>query len=67
MLLIVIETMAIAFCDDPDIKGVNFGSQEQKCALFADDVLLYVTSPSYFPPQSSANAAGLWWHFWAPN
>lgn len=42
---IVIETLAIAIRDNPDIHGVRCGLNTHKCALFADDVLLFTTSP----------------------
>lgn len=43
---ITIETLAIAICANPDIQGVSCGPQTHKCALFADDTLLFVTSPT---------------------
>lgn len=42
---LVIETLAIAIRDHPDIHGVRCGKQIHKCALFADDILLLMTSP----------------------
>lgn len=42
---LIIETLAIAIRSDPNIKGVNCGLNTHKCALFADDLLLFVTSP----------------------
>lgn len=45
MFAIVIETMAIAICDNPDIKGPICGACEHKFALFVDNVLLFITSP----------------------
>lgn len=40
-----IETLAAAIRTNPDVKGVSYGGQEHKCALYADDLLLFVTSP----------------------
>lgn len=45
LFAIAIETLAIAIRSNPDIKGVQCGEQEHKCALYADDLMLYVTSP----------------------
>ncbi|PIO40408.1 hypothetical protein AB205_0134110 [Aquarana catesbeiana] len=42
---IVIETLAIAVRHNTDIKGVICGDQTHKCGLFADDILLFLTSP----------------------
>lgn len=44
--MIAIETLAIAIHTNPDIQGVTCGPQAHKCALFADDLLLFVTSPT---------------------
>lgn len=41
----VIETLAITIRDNPDIHGVKCGPKTHKCALFADDILLFITSP----------------------
>ena len=40
-----IETLAIAIRQNPDILGVSCGDQIHKCGLFADDLLLFLTSP----------------------
>lgn len=45
LFAIAIETLAIAIRSNPDIKGVQCGGQEHKCALYADDLILYITSP----------------------
>lgn len=42
---IAIETLAIAIRTHPDIDGVKCGDQTHKCGLFADDLLLFITSP----------------------
>lgn len=42
---IAIETLAIAIRNHPDIHGVSCGPSTYKCALFADDILLFVSSP----------------------
>lgn len=42
----MIESLAIAIWGNPDIKHVHFGQSIHKCALFADDLLLFVTSPT---------------------
>lgn len=46
---IVIESLAIAIRSNPDIKGVRCGQEE--CALFADDMLLFLTSPLISTPK----------------
>lgn len=38
-----IETLTIAICQNPDIKGVACGDQNHKCRLFVDDILLFLT------------------------
>lgn len=42
---IAIEMLAIAIRQNPNIKVVSCGSQTHKCGLFADNVLLFLTSP----------------------
>lgn len=53
LFAIAIETLALAIRQNPDIHGVQCGQKTHKCALFADDVLLFVTSPPNFHPQHS--------------
>lgn len=48
---IAIETLAFAIRHHPSIKGVQCGPQEHKCVLFADDLLLFVTSPLISTPN----------------
>ena len=45
LFAIAIETLAIAIRQNPNILGVRCGEQTHKCALFADDILLFLTSP----------------------
>lgn len=42
---IAIETLAIAIRSNSNIRGVLCGAQTYKCGLFADDMLLFITSP----------------------
>lgn len=42
---IAIETLGIAIRDNPDIQGVTCSTQEHKCVLFADDILLFGRLP----------------------
>lgn len=44
-LIFAIETLAITIRQNPNIKGVSCGDQNHKCGLFADDILLFLTSP----------------------
>ncbi|PIO28457.1 hypothetical protein AB205_0192880 [Aquarana catesbeiana] len=39
-----IETLAIAIRSNPNVHGVTCGTQVHKCGLFADDMLLFITS-----------------------
>lgn len=39
------ETLAIAIRENPDVKGVACGPQTHKCGLFADDLILFISSP----------------------
>lgn len=48
---IAIESLAIAIGHNPDIQGVRCGELEHKCALFADDLLLFVTNPLVSVPN----------------
>lgn len=41
-----IESLAIAIRTNPDIAGVRCGPKIHKCGLFADDLILYITSPA---------------------
>lgn len=41
------ESLAVAVRTDPDIYGVHCGKQEHKCALFADDLLLFLILPLF--------------------
>lgn len=42
---IAIESLAIAIRNNPNIQGIQSGSRCHKCTLFADDILLFVSSP----------------------
>lgn len=42
---IAIETLVVTIRNNPDIHGIHCGSRCQKCALFADDILLFISSP----------------------
>lgn len=63
---IAIETLAIVIRSDPDIPGVQWGNQTHKCALFADDFLLFITSPLISLPnvlrllRQFGEISGLW-------
>ena len=43
---IVIESLAIAIQSNSNVRGVNCTQKDHKCALFADDLLLFITSPT---------------------
>lgn len=44
LFAMAIETLAVALRTNPDLKGVACGDQKHKYALYADDLLLYITS-----------------------
>lgn len=48
---IAIETLATAIRNHPDIHDVTCGSRVHKCALFADDLLLFITLPLISTPN----------------
>lgn len=48
---IAIETLAIAIRSNENIKGVKCGPDIHKCALFADDMLLFLTAPLISTPN----------------
>lgn len=48
---IMIESLAIVSRNNPNIRGVRCGQVIHKCALFADDLLLFVTSPTSPLPE----------------
>ena len=40
-----IEVLAIAIRQNTDIKGINIGKEIHKLELYADDIMIYLTSP----------------------
>ena len=48
---IVIESLAIAIRENANIRGVRCAKKEHKCALFADDLLLFLTAPETSLPE----------------
>jgi len=42
---LVLEPLAIAICNNPNIKGIIAGQQEHKILLYADDILLVSSNP----------------------
>ena len=41
---IVLEVLAIAIREEKEIKGIQIGKEEIKLSLFADDIILYISS-----------------------
>ena len=42
---IVLEVLATAVRAEKEIKGIQFGKEEVKLSLFADDMILYIENP----------------------
>ena len=42
---IVLEVLATAIRKEKEIKGIQFGKEEVKLSLFADDMILYIENP----------------------
>ena len=42
---IVLEVLATAIREEKEIKGIQFGKEEVKLSLFADDIILYIENP----------------------
>ena len=42
---IVLDVLAIAIREEKEIKGIQTGKEEEKLALFADDMILYIENP----------------------
>lgn len=48
---LVLEPLALAILSNPDIKGIEVDSCHHKLCLFADDALMFVTSPRITLPN----------------
>ena len=42
---IILEVLATAIREEKEIKGIQFGKEEVKLSLFADDMILYIENP----------------------
>ena len=42
LFTIVLEVLAITIKEEKEIKGIQFGEEEVKQSLFADDMILYI-------------------------
>lgn len=51
LYVLVMEHLATAIRQNPSITGIQIDQQEIKLALFADDLLLYVTNPHVSMPS----------------
>jgi hypothetical protein len=49
---IVFEVLARAIREQKDIKGIQFGKEEVKLSLFADDMIVYSSDPKILPKTS---------------
>lgn len=45
LFILALEPLAIKLRNHQDIKGICCGDEEQKCSLFADDILMFLSSP----------------------
>jgi len=52
LFVLVLEPLAQAVRQDPDIKCVQVGQQIHKISLFADDVILFLKDPNQSINQS---------------
>ena len=48
---IVLEFLATAIRQEKEIKGIQFGKEEMKLSLFADDMMVYIENPMT-PPKN---------------
>ena len=48
----VLEVLAIAIRAEKEIKGIQIGKEEVKLSLFADDMILYISSVQFSSVQS---------------
>lgn len=46
LFAIAIEPLAEAIRNSPDITGISVGGKDHKIALYADDILLFITNPT---------------------
>lgn len=51
LFALAIESLAVAIRPHPNTHGICCGQQEHKCALFADDVLMYIANPHITLPN----------------
>ena len=51
LFALFIEPLAQAIREDSEIKGINIREEELKTCMFADDVLLFITSPDSSIPE----------------
>lgn len=51
LFALFIEPLAQAIREDPEIKGIMIRGEEHKTFMFADDVLLFITSPDSSIPK----------------
>lgn len=63
LFAITIETLSTAIRSDSNIYGVGCDGQIQTCALFADDLLSFVTSPLIFLPNLTCLLHSFEWAF----
>ena len=52
---IVLEVLATAIRQEKEIKGIQFGKEEVKLSLFADDIIVYIENPTYSLHKKQTN------------
>ena len=52
LFYIVLEVLAIAIRQHKGIKGIQIGKDEVKLSLFADDMIVYISTPKALPKNS---------------
>ena len=55
---IILEVLARAIREEKEIKGIQIGKEEVKLSLFADDIILYISSVQFSRSVVSSSLRG---------